>query len=76
MKNELERLIEDRNDAEADLEHLYEELSAIEREFPDPEVHEEMDEWNSLFREVSEQENHVSYLTACIDSIEGGYEEE
>lgn len=71
MKEELERLIQDRNDAEDELEHLEEELSALEQaEGCDSE------EWESLHREVNEQANHVAYLYSWIESYEGGYEDE
>jgi len=64
---ELKKLIEDRYDAEADLEHLYQEMGDLEAADPD---YEESDEWNALHHEMNEQENNISYLTACIDSFE------
>jgi len=68
VEDELRRLIDDRNDAESDLESMYQELDALER--ADPENHEDSDEWNDLFHEVNEVVNHISYLSSCIDSIE------
>ncbi len=72
MNEELERLIEDRNQAEDDLEHLEEELNAFERLHP--EDHQDFEEWNDLHNEVNEATNHVAYLNCWIESYEGGYE--
>ena len=68
MNEELSKLIEDRNQAEDDLECLEEELCAFERKHP--EDHQDFKEWNDLYHEVNEQTNHVAYLNSWIESYE------
>jgi uncharacterized protein YfcZ (UPF0381/DUF406 family) len=66
MKDSLERLYQDRDEAEQLVFDLEEEIRNHE---------EESDEWCSLFHELTEAENNVSYIQAWITSHEGGYEE-
>ena len=68
MNEELERLIEDRNEAESDLYDLEERLNRLEDD-PD-EDHQDHDEWNYLYHECCELTNHISYLTSLISSYE------
>jgi len=72
MNEELERLIEERREAEQTLFELEEELNAFERAHPDD--CEDFEEWNNLHAEVNEQANHVAYLNSWIESYELGYE--
>ena len=66
MKDSLERLYQDRDEAEQAVHDLGEELLNYE---------EDSDEWCDLFHELTEAENHVSYIQTWIESIEGGYED-
>lgn len=70
MKTEIERLYEDRSQAEQELFELEEELNAHEREYGH-----DNDEWESLHHEVNEKENEVAYINSWIQSHEQGYEE-
>lgn len=73
MNDELEKLIEDRNNSENEMIRLEEELADLERSLGAD--YEDSEEWNSLNDECNELNNWVSYLNACISSIQGGYEE-
>lgn len=64
-EEELKRLYEDRDMNETDLELYNEELKALD---------EESEEYDDLCNEISALENEIMYQTACIISIEGGYE--
>lgn len=66
MKDELERLYQDRNEAEQAVFDIAEELRNYE---------EDSDKWCTLFRELNEAENNVDYINAWISSIESGFEE-
>ena len=69
MENELELLIEDRDSAEDEALRLENEMTLIEREYPDS--YEDFEEWNSLHNEVNELNNWASYLTSCIEDLAG-----
>jgi uncharacterized protein YfcZ (UPF0381/DUF406 family) len=66
MKDSLERLYQDRDEAEQAVFDLEEELRNYE---------EDSDEWCDVYHELTEAENHAAYIQAWIESIEGGYEE-
>lgn len=66
MKDSLERLYQDRDEAEQAVHDLGEELLNYE---------EDSDEWCDLFHELTEAENNVSYIQAVIKSHEEGYED-
>ena len=66
MKDSLESLYKDRDEAEQAVFDLEEEIRGLE---------EESDEWCSIFHELTEAENNVAYIQSWIESIEGGYEE-
>jgi hypothetical protein len=66
MKDSLERLYRDRNEAEQAVFDIAEELRNYE---------EDSDEWCDIFHELTEAENSVDYIQSWIDSIESGYEE-
>lgn len=53
MKDSLERLYQDRDEAEQEVFDLEEEIRDME---------EESDEWCSVFHELTEAENRVSYI--------------
>jgi hypothetical protein len=70
VRSELERLKEDRDILETDIELMNEDLKVLEANgFEDGDT-----EWDILFDEITAAENEAMYLTACIDSIEQGYE--
>lgn len=66
MKDSLESLYQDRDEAEQLVFDLEEEIRDHE---------EKSDEWCSLFHELTEAENNVSYIQAWIRSHEEGYED-
>lgn len=73
MKSELERLKEDRDQSECEMEHIDTEMRQFEIDHP--EDFEDHEDYERLVDEHNELTNWVAYLTACIESIEGGYEE-
>jgi uncharacterized protein YfcZ (UPF0381/DUF406 family) len=62
MKDSLERLYQDRDEAEQEVFDLEEEIRDHE---------EESAEWCYLFHELTEAENRVRYIQAWISSHEG-----
>lgn len=65
-EEELQRLYDDRDMLETDVDLLNEELKQYD---------EDSDDYENLVNEITHMENEAIYLTACIDSIEGGFED-
>jgi predicted nucleic acid-binding Zn-ribbon protein len=72
MKTELERLYQDRDDVERDLDDLHNQMR-------DYELHvdnfEEDADYENLHHYMYEAENELAYINACIESHELGYED-
>lgn len=67
LEDELKRYIEDRDMAEMDIDSLNQEMCEIEETDPD---YENNDNWNGLWHEITELENHAADLSRCIEELE------
>lgn len=67
MKDELSRLIEDRDMLEMDLAYYEDQMRAMEFENPD---FENTEEWNDLYDEIHKLDLEIRDLTTCIEDLE------